>query len=162
MNLDPMRSPREKRVAVTDRSRPGLGYSLTALFISCAVAGYQYIKWLSIVGHDTNWPFVFRGASAVSLGIWAGKSAAPRRTRVLQFAAFGVPQLLLINSWSVLPLIATPHEPAVLPFFLAFSAMSLGDLVLWCAGLALSARLFRGRTVEPSRQNPDPQSTSPR
>ena len=148
-------------MTAVDRSKRGLGYAVAATLISCGVAAYEYIKWLSIVGHDTPWPFVVRGAAAVCLGLWAGKSAEPSRTRALQFAAFEIPQVLLINSWSILPLFATPHDPAVLPFFLAISAMSVGDLVLWSAGVVGVRKLIRGRTLASSPQESGARSSSP-
>jgi hypothetical protein len=151
---------RGKHVTAVDRSKPGLGYSLAAILISCGVAAYEYIKWLSIVGHYTNWPFVLRGAAAFSLGVWAGSMAKPPRSRALQFAAFEVPQLLLINSWSILPLVATSRDPAVWPFFLAISGMNLGDLVFWATGVAAAAKLVRSRGPGPSRELPGADSSN--
>ena len=128
--------------ATVARREPSAGlYYLAAVTISVGIAVFEYVFWLSIAGHDTLLPLVVRCSTALCLGLWAGGSRTATRPWWSKFLGFEIPQLLLINSWGVVSFVATPGDPATLPFLLVVFGLSLGDLVLWLAGWAGAARI---------------------
>src|SRR5262245_18550313 len=102
---------RLKPVTAAEAGRGGSLYRPTAVFVSCGIALFEFVYWLSIAGHSTLKPLVIRVAAALCFGFWAGGTRG-RNQRTWDFLAFALPQILLINSWSILALLATPRDPA--------------------------------------------------
>jgi hypothetical protein len=122
-------------------------YYLAAVSASLGLAVFEYVLWLSIAGHDTVLPVLLRCSVALGFGVWAAASGPASAAWWPKFLAFALPQFLLINIWAVLSLVATPTDPATLPFLFAVFGLSLADFIFWISGWA-GARRIRSREVK--------------
>ena len=128
------------------KSEQGAGlYYLAAVSVSLGLAVLEYVLWLSIAGHDTLLPLVLRCSVALGFGVWAAANSPASGAWWPKFLAFELPQFLLINIWAVLSLVATPNDPATLPFLFAVFGLSLADFIFWISGWA-GARRIRSRS----------------